>query len=304
MLNFSGIWVPLVTPLRDGRLDLPALQRLVAHLVGQGVAGFVACGSTGEAAMLDEAEQADVLGAAIDAAADRPVLMGLAGARADLLADKAQRLARSHRVAGYLLSGPGYVKPSQAGLLQHFRCVADASPVPIVAYDIPARTGVRIEADTLLALAAHPRVQAVKDCSSDGDAAMRLLADGRLAWLAGNDDEMFMQMALGGAGAIAASAHLRPELFVRLHRLLQQQQLQAAQTLWRGLRPLIQALFAEPNPMVVKAVLAQQGWLANELRAPLVPASAAAVERVQGVLQSLDGLHRVLPDTAAQADAS
>lgn len=288
MLNFSGIWVPLVTPFNGGQLDLPALRRLVAHLAKGGVAGFIACGSTGEAAMLDEAEEEAVLATAIEAAGDLPVLMGLAGVRAEPLAARARHLAEQYRVAGYLLSAPAYVKPPQAGLLQHFRCVADASRVPIVAYDIPARTGVRIEPQTLLALAAHPRIQAVKDCSSDTDAATQLIADGRLAWLAGNDNEMFAQMALGGAGAIAASAHFRPDLFVRLHQLMQQQQLREAQRLWQALQPLTRALFAEPNPTLIKAALARQGLLANELRAPMVSASEAAVETLMGQLHTLD----------------
>lgn len=288
MLNFSGIWVPLVTPFNGGQVDLSALRRLVAHLADAGVAGFIACGSTGEAAMLDEAEEEAVLAAAIEAAGDLPVLMGLAGVRAEPLAARARHLAQQQRVAGYLLSAPAYVKPPQAGLLQHFRSVADASPIPVVVYDIPARTGVRIEADTLLALAAHPRIQAVKDCSSDTDAATRLIADGRLAWLAGNDNEMFAQMALGAAGAITASAHLRPDLFVRLHRLLQQQQLHEAQRLWQALLPLTRALFAEPNPMLIKAVLARQGWLEEELRTPMQRGSAAASEQVMALLAALD----------------
>lgn len=287
MLDFSGVWVPLVTPFREGRLDVTALRRLVQHLGGQGVAGFVACGSTGEAAMLDEAEQDAVLGAVIDAANSRPVLMGLAGVRPALVAARAVRLAQAHAVAGFLLSAPSYVKPSQAGVLDYFRTVADASPLPIVAYDIPARTGVRIELPTLLALAAHPRIQAVKDCSGDATAASALLANGRLALLAGNDDEMFAQMALGAAGAIAASAHLRADLFVRLQRLLRQQRLQQAQRLWRALRPLTQLLFAEPNPMPLKAILAQQGWLHDELRAPLHPASATTLARVHDLLRDL-----------------
>ncbi|HSW07709.1 4-hydroxy-tetrahydrodipicolinate synthase family protein [Aquabacterium sp.] len=301
MMTFSGIWVPLVTPFCDGRLDLPALRRLVQHLAGRGVAGFVACGSTGEAAMLDEAEQDQVLATTLAAAAGLPVLMGLAGVRADLLAVRARRLAAEHAVSGLLLSAPAYMKPSQAGLLAHFRSVADASPLPIVAYDIPARTGVRIELPTLLALAAHPRIQAVKDCSSDAAAATAVLGDGRLALLAGNDDEMFAQMALGATGAIAASAHLRADLFVQLHRLLQQQRLHEAQALWRALRPLAQALFAEPNPMVVKAVLAQQGWLRNELRAPMQPADVATTARVLSVLE---GLARDWPPRPAEDPAA
>ena len=293
MLEFSGIWVPLVTPFRDGGpgaepvVDAPALTRLTARLAAQGVAGFVVCGSTGEAAMLDEAEQAGVLRAALDGASDKPVLMGLSGVRPALVAARARQLARDFPVAGFLVSAPAYVKPDQAGLLDFFTTVADASPVPVVAYDIPSRTAVRIAPETLLALAAHPRIRAVKDCSADPDAALALLRDGRLALLAGNDDELFAQLALGAHGAITASAHLRPDLFVRLHALLRDQQLHAAQALWRALRPLTEALFTEPNPAPVKGALARQGSIGPALRAPMRAASPATLERVEAVLAQL-----------------
>ncbi len=284
MLEFSGIWVPLVTPFRNGGLDLPALGRIVAHGVAQGAAGFVACGSTGEAAMLDEAEQDEVLRCAIDAAAGRPVLMGLAGVRPQRVAQRAARLAESCRgLGGFLLSAPAYVRPSQAGLLDYFGTVADASPLPIVAYDIPARTGVRIEVSTLLQLAAHPRIRAVKDCSGDAEAARAVVADGRLALLCGNDDELFDQFARGAAGAITASAHVRCDDFVRMHRLLREGALAEARALSRELAAVSAALFAEPNPAVIKGVLARQGWLSDELRAPMLRASRAAVDRAESL---------------------
>lgn len=292
MLDFSGIWVPLVTPFSNAggaepAVDAPALARLTAHLAAQGVAGFITCGSTGEAGMLDEIEQAAVLRAALDGAGDKPVLMGLSGVRPALVAARARQLAREFPVAGFLVSAPAYVKPDQAGLLDFFTTVADASPVPVVAYDIPSRTAVRIAPETLLALAAHPRIRAVKDCSGDPDAALALLRDGRLALLAGNDNELFAQLALGAHGAIAASAHLRPELFVRMHALLRDQHLHAAQTLWRALRPLTEALFAEPNPAPVKGALARQGLIGPALRAPMRSASPDTLARVDAVLARL-----------------
>lgn len=275
MIDWQGIWIPLVTPLRDGRVDMPSLQRLVRHLAAQGVAGFVPCGSTGEAAMLSPAEQEAVLAATLQAADGRPVLMGLAGAQPQAVADRACELADRHAVAGFLLAPPAYVKPSQAGIGDYFTRVADASPRPLVLYDVPGRTGVRIETATLLALADHPRIVAVKDCSGDRAAAEAVLADGRLAWLAGNDDELFDQLARGAAGGITVSAQVEPARFVALHALLRACRLDDARRLWRALWPLARALFAEPNPAPVKALLARQGWLAEELRAPLCRASAA-----------------------------
>ncbi len=274
-MQFRGIWIPLVTPFRQGRVDRTALARLVGHLAAQGVAGFVACGSTGEAAMLDPDEQDAVLATTLRAASGLPVLMGLAGTRPERVADRARQLADQHAVAGFLLTAPAYVKPSQAGIAGFFEQVASASPRPVVAYDIPARTGVRIEVPTLLALAAHPNIVAVKDCSGDRTAAQAVLADGRLALLAGNDDELFDQLARGAAGGITASAHVATADFVAVHRLLAGQQLHDARALWQRLAPLTRALFAEPNPAPLKAVLARQGWLDEELRAPMLAATAA-----------------------------
>jgi 4-hydroxy-tetrahydrodipicolinate synthase len=143
----------------------------------------------------------------------------------------------------------------------------------------------------LLELAAHPRIAAVKDCSGDAEAATDLLRDGRLQLLAGNDDELFAQLALGAAGGITASAHLRADLFVRLHHLLASERLDEARRLWRDLRPLVAALFSEPNPMPLKAVLARLGRLGPALRAPLHPAPDETVTRVMDVLRALEQRH-------------
>ena len=286
-VQFDGIWIPLVTPFHDGAVDHPALVRLVQHLAGQGVAGFVACGSTGEAAMLDPDEASAVLATTLGAAQGLPVLMGLAGVRPQAVARRAQTLAEQHAVAGFLLTAPAYVKPSQAGLVDFFLQVADASPRPIMVYDIPARTGVRIELASLLELAAHPRIVALKDCSGDRAAAEALLADGRLALLAGNDDELFDQLARGAAGGITASAHVATDRFVTLQQLIAAQQLDAARALWRQLRPVTRGLFVEPNPAPLKSVLAGLGWLRDELRAPMRTASAATRDTVLQALRPL-----------------
>ena len=279
-LRFDGIWLPLVTPFKHGAVDHPALHRLVQHLAAQGVAGFVACGSTGEAAMLDEAEQSAVLATTLAAAGPLPVLMGLAGVRPQQVAARAQALAAQHRLAGWLLAAPAYVKPSQAGIADYFHTVASATPLPLVAYDVPARTGVRIQLATLLALAEHPHIRAVKDCSADRATAEAVLTDGRLALLGGNDDELFDQLARGAVGAITATAHLATAQFVALQRLLRAAQLGQARALWRVLAPLTAAAFIEPNPAAIKAALARQGWMDDAVRAPMLAAASASADAV------------------------
>lgn len=283
--TLAGLWIPLVTPFRDGQVDVVALARLVAHLATQGVSGFIPCGSTGEAAMLDDEEQHRVLMTTLSSAAGLPVWMGVSGVRPESVSARLQALARRHpAVAGFLIAPPPYVKPSQAALVDFYRRVADASPRPILLYDIPGRTGVRLQTATLLALADHPRIVGLKDCSGDPAAAEALLADGRLALLSGNDDEMLAQLARGATGVIAASAHLNAAEFARFVRLMRRDRLSEARLLWRRLLPLCQALFAEPNPAPVKGALARLGWTTDECRAPLATATPSVVDQAMACL--------------------
>jgi 4-hydroxy-tetrahydrodipicolinate synthase len=272
-LNLSGIWVPLVTPFKGGAVDHAGLRRIVARCADGGVAGFVVCGSTGEPWALDDAEQHAVLQTVLDAARGLPFLMGLAGNHEGALHARLQQWAEAP-IAGFLVPAPYYVRPSQAGLLRWYGAIADASPRPIVLYDIPYRTGVRIEAATALQLAAHPNIVGIKDCGGDPAATQALIADGRLQVLAGEDAQILATLCLGGVGAIAASAHVRTERFVAMYRAVAERRLDDARRIAQELAPLIRALFAEPNPAPLKALLAHEGLISDEVRPPLVPASA------------------------------
>jgi 4-hydroxy-tetrahydrodipicolinate synthase len=285
--DFSGVWIPLVTPLREGRVDHGALAALVRRLAGAGVAGFVVCATTGEAPLLVDDERVAVLGT-VKANTSLPLVMGVSGTTAGEVLrriDAAQR----HAPAAFMVTAPPYLRPSQDALRTFFTTIADASPAPLVVYDIPARTGVRIELDTLLALAAHPRIVALKDCGGRVEQTEALIADGRLQVLSGNDNEWFSTRCLGGAGAIAASAHVRTDLFVAFDRALARGDLVSGRALWRQLKPLTVALFEEPSPAPVKAMLAAQGECANELRAPMTVASAALQERLSALVAALPG---------------
>ncbi|MEK8032749.1 4-hydroxy-tetrahydrodipicolinate synthase [Ideonella sp. DXS29W] len=288
---FGGIWVPLVTPFREGAVDHEGLKRLVRHLDHQGLAGLVVCGSTGEAAALDEAEQRAVLDTVMSVRGDLKVIVGVSGVTPGGVARRLRELA-GLPLAGVLVPSPYYVKPSQAGLIDFFNTVADASPVPVVLYDIPGRTGVRIDTDTMLTLARHPRIQAVKDCAGDPDHTQAVIDDGRLQLLCGDDARIFTSLCQGAVGAIAASAHLHPAAFARLHRQLQAGDLLAARPAWRALWPLTRALFAEPNPGPVKAALALRLGLSNELRAPMTAASPGLTARLASLLEVLDAGER------------
>ena len=282
MSDYAGIWVALVTPFHQTaaglEVDHPALTRLVQHLRAAQVSGLVALGSTGEAAALDDSEQDAVLDTVLAAAEGLPVIAGLAGNHVGHLHARLQAL-NARPLAGVLSPAPYYVRPSQAGLIDHFSALADASRAPVVLYDIPYRTGVQMELDTILALAGHGHIHAIKDCGGSADKTQQLIADGRLQVLAGEDAHIFHNLCLGGHGAISAAAHIRPDLYVALHRAMQADRVSEARTIHHRLMPLIRALFAEPNPAVVKAALHDMGCCGPHLRAPMTSCSAQARAR-------------------------
>jgi len=284
--RFTGLWIPLVTPLRDDRVDHDALAALVRRLAADGVAGFVVGATTGEAPLLDDAERGAVL-ATVLRHTTLPVAMGAAGNTATEVLRRIASAREHGEPVAFLVPPPGYLRPSQAALRAFFEAIADAAPAPLIVYDIPARTGVRLELATLLALAAHPRIVALKDCGGRVEQTEALIADGRLQVLTGNDNEMFASLSLGAAGSIAASAHVRTDLFVALVHALARGELLPARALWRHLGPLTRALFDEPSPAPVKALLAAGGECANELRAPLLPASDALLARLVALREAL-----------------
>ncbi len=291
--SFRGLWVPLVTPFRDGAVDHEALAALVRSLRPTGIAGLVVCGSTGEAAALDADEQWACLDTVARHAGDLPLVMGLSGYHlGDTLGwvRTLCGLAASHlpSLRGLLLPAPHYVRPSQDGLCHWFETLADASSLPIIVYDIPYRTGSVITRDTLLRLAAHPNIHALKDCGGDAAKTLAVIADGRLGVLAGEDLQLFSTVAAGGVGAIAASAHLHTARFVEVLNALDRQDLAAARAAWWPLLPLIEALFDEPNPGPLKAALARRGLMRGELRPPMTAASAALCERLDKLVQALE----------------
>ncbi len=272
---FCGLWIPLITPFCDGAVDHAALDALVRRLRGTGIRGFVVCGSTGEAAALDHAEQCAALATVHAAAAGLPLMMGVSGYHLPAMLHWVRQLAQQP-VSALLVPAPHYIRPSQAGLLHWFRAIADATALPLILYDIPYRTGSSIDTETLLTLAAHPRILAIKDCGGDKAKTQALLADGRLQVLAGEDAQIHDTVAMGGSGAIAACAHIHTERLLQVLALLRTGERARAAAMWQPLQAMIRALFSQPNPAGIKAVLATQGLIRNELRPPMMPLDTAA----------------------------
>ncbi|AFQ46944.1 4-hydroxy-tetrahydrodipicolinate synthase [Burkholderia cepacia] len=291
--RFEGIWLPLITPFHDGEIDHGALARLARHYAAAGIAGFVAGATTGEGVLLDAREQDAVFATLRDAVPDLPIVVGLTASATHFAAARARALA-TLRPDGLLVTPPVYVRPTQDGIRRHVEAIVDAADLPVLVYNIPYRTGVNVELDTLQALARDPRVAGIKECGGTLDRMSRLVHDTPLAILSGDDNQNFAALCAGAHGAIASSAHVLPEWHVRIHALLRDGRLADARRLSVALQPLIAALFAEPNPAPVKALLAAQGWCEDGLRLPFVPASEGLRERLGKLCEELEASAQVV----------
>jgi len=290
MFDGSGVWVAIPTPFTataERAVDHAALKRLMAHLKAARVKGIVALGSTGEPWSLDDSEQDEVLDTILGDAGSMPVVAGLGGNHVGRLHQRLSVL-NGLPLAGVISAPPPYARPSQAALAEHFRRLAEVSRAPLLLYDIPYRAGVAIELPTILALAAHENIVGIKDCGGSAAKTQAVIEDGRLAVLAGEDAQVFSSLCLGGAGAITAAANVCPQAFVDMFEAVRDGRIDDGRRLQHALRPVIDAMFAEPNPALVKAALSARGLAGDAVRAPLLGATEAGRAGVLKALAAFD----------------
>ncbi|MEW2135832.1 dihydrodipicolinate synthase family protein [Streptomyces sp. NPDC005409] len=283
-LPLGGIHVPLVTPFtRTGDIAVEALEALAHEVLDAGATGIVALGTTGEAAGLDEAERDLVTDVCARVCGERGALLTVgAGANGTRAAEASlARLTRWPQARAALVTVPSFVRPSAAGVLAHFARLAEVSPVPLIVYHIPYRTGQPLDAAALRALGALPGVAGMKYAGGGiGEDTVALLGDlpDGFEVLAGDDAYASALLALGAAGGILASAHLATARFVELALAWRAGDVARARPLGHALARMSAAAFAEPNPAVVKGVLHAQGRIPSPgVRLPLLPASEEAV---------------------------
>ncbi|HVK22326.1 MAG TPA: 4-hydroxy-tetrahydrodipicolinate synthase [Actinokineospora sp.] len=278
-MDLAGVFVPLVTPFTaDDRVDLDALAGLAHDVVTDGAAGLVALGTTAEVATLESDEKAAIIDVCAAVARERhvPLIVGAGGnATAKSLAELAA-LTRPE-IAAALTLVPPFTRPTEAGVIEHFRVLAAASPVPLVVYNVPYRTGLTLSAETVLCLANLPGVAGTKHSVGAIDQATVAILGHRppgFAVLAGDDVLASPLLALGADGGILASAHLRTVDFADLVTAWRKGETDRARALGHDLADLSAKLFAQPNPTVIKAVLHAQGRVATpHVRLPLLPAT-------------------------------
>lgn len=286
----SGVWVPLVTPFKDGAIDFKSFRCLIEHYIAKGVDGFLPLGTTGEVPTLDDGEIEAVVGETIATVRGRlPILVGVGGNATGKVVKTVERMNR-YKIDGFVSVCPYYNKPTQGGLKQHFAAIANATDFPVAIYNIPYRTGINLTNDTLLELANIPNIVGVKDSSGNIDQSLELLArkPSDFSVLTGEDHLFFTMLCNGAQGGILAASHIATEVFVDIARLAAANDYQTALLHWRLLQQIVPMLFQEANPMPVKYCLWRQGLIESpECRLPLSAVSEQLATKLDILLADL-----------------
>jgi 4-hydroxy-tetrahydrodipicolinate synthase len=287
---FTGCGTALVTPFtRAGALDEDGVRRLARRQIDGGIHFLVPCGTTGESPTLSEDERVRVVELVAEEAGGRvPVLAGAGGYDTQEVGHVARRMERAG-ANGILSVTPYYNKPTPDGLVQHYSAIAGATPLPIVVYNVPGRTGCNVDVSTLVRLSAIPNVVGVKEASGNVTQMCeicRAVRDDFLV-LSGDDALTLPLMAVGGHGIISVASNEVPDRMARMVELAEQNDFAAARRLHAELLPLMLVNFIESNPIPVKSAMAAMGLLEEVYRLPMVPPRAASRERILRVLADL-----------------
>jgi 4-hydroxy-tetrahydrodipicolinate synthase len=283
--SLRGLWLPLITPFREGELDEVSLRRLVRHYAALPVDGLVLAATTGEGLTLAPQEIERLVRTVRDEigrTGHLPVCLGLSGSNTSALLDTLARTA-AWPIDFYLISCPYYSRPSQRGMLLHFSALADRAAHPVLLYNIPYRTGVNLGNEAMLRLAGHPNIVGLKDCSADRTQSLELLGrrPQRFAILTGEDAHYHEALVDGADGGIVASAHIETESFAEIWRLMVAGQGEAALSRWQNIAHLTRLLFAEPSPAPIKYWLWRTGLIDSaEVRLPMTEVSAELAARI------------------------
>ena len=283
--SLHGLWLPLVTPFRNGALDEVSLRRLVRHYAALPVNGLVLAATTGESLTLEPRETERLVFTVrneVGGARNLPVCLGLSGSNTSALLDTLDRTA-AWPIDGYLISCPYYSRPSQRGLQLHFGALADRAAHPVMLYNIPYRTGVNLGNEAMLRLADHPDIVGLKDCSADRNQSLDLMRRRPLGFavLTGEDAQYYEALIDGADGGILASAHIETETFANIRSLVVAGERDAALSCWRSVAELTRLLFSEPSPAPIKYWLWRTGLIDSaEVRLPMTEVSADLAARL------------------------
>jgi len=283
---FKGSIVAIVTPFKDGKVDEEAYRELIEFQIENGTSAIVPCGTTGESATLSMEEHARVIEIAIDAVNKRvPVIAGTGGNSTKEAIELTEHAKRAGADATLQVT-PYYNKPTQEGLYQHFKTIAERVPLPQVLYNVPGRTSVNMLPETVARLAELPEVVAIKEASGNLSqmAEVVRLAGDKITLLSGDDNLTLPVLAIGGKGVISVVANIVPKDNADMVKAWEEGNVKKAMELYYKLLPLCRAMFYETNPIPVKTSLALMGKISGELRLPLCPMAPANLEKLRKTL--------------------
>lgn len=285
---FGRLLTAMATPFAaDGSVDEKATAELAQDLVARGNDGLVVCGTTGEYSTMTDEENARVFRIVKDAVGDKASIIAGVGSNDTQHTLHVASMAEEVGVDGLLVVTPYYNKPTQAGLLAHFRTVADAVTTPIMLYDIPGRAGIQIAPETMIALAEHPNIVAVKDAKADFASATEVMAHTDLQFYSGDDGLTLPWMAIGAQGLIGVTTHVIPELFRELIDAVVEADLATAQRIHRDIHPVVTATMTRiPGAVAAKTILHWQGKLATStVRLPHADPTEAETAQIRSDLE-------------------
>ena len=287
---FFGCATALVTPFHaDGALDEEALLRLITLQRAANMDALVLLGTTGEPSTLTFKERERIIQLGVSAAGSMPIIVGTGSNNTRLAIEYAQQ-AKALGAAGQLCVTPYYNKATQEGLIRHFTLIADSCDLPMILYNVPSRTGMSIQSETMLKLSVHPRIVGMKEASGDLSLSAKMLetTQGQFPLYAGNDDLILPLMAQGAKGAISVVSNILPAQTRELTTACLKGELDIAQATQQALLPLIRALFTQVNPIPVKAALAAAGLIEDSLRLPLTPMEEPHRGKLMEILKAMN----------------
>ncbi len=286
-MKIKGVLVPIITPFVGGKVDFESYKKIIKYYSNKGVTGFAPLATTGETPTLSDYEYESILEKTIEYNEDNlPIYVGFGGNNTEKMAKDIKKLEK-YKIQGVLSVCPYYNRPDQRGIYQHFKRISESTPLDIVLYNIPYRTGRNIENDTTRRLAELKNIVGIKDACGDFSQSSELLLNRPkdFSILTGEDAFFYSTLMLGGDGGILASAHLNTEKFIEIYKKVQDNDHIKALEIWKTVASLIPLLFEEPNPAPIKYCLYKLGLIkSQELRLPLVQISQALTEKIDKIL--------------------
>ena len=287
-MELRGAFTALITPFRDGKVDVAALEELVERQIDGGIDGLVPCGTTGESATMSADEQLTVIRTVAEAAHGRvPVVAGTGSNDTRKSVAFTRKVAEIDGVDAALVVVPYYNKPDQEGLYRHFTTVADEGGLPVVLYNVPGRTVRSLTPETVGRLAKHDNIVAIKEATGDlrFDTEVLEQVDGNIQVLSGDDFTTFPLLACGGTGCVSVLSNVDPTVMSQMCQAALDGNLEQARELHMRIQPLARALFSAPNPVPTKAIASMLGWCKAEVRGPLYETSPQHLQTLEKAIR-------------------